>query len=407
MLPYSRPRGAIHSLEEIESLSSDQCILLCVSERTLYILQNWAGLDVLFTSRYATELLDGGYIPVTEDSGLFNVYQEAVEAVQVEVIDMSCTILDYLQAITDALQSMPGSEGWDGIADVPGYETAPYYDPPADTSAPPADPVRCNLSWSFAINWGTAMEELLRNRNVLGVGIIGTGVALIVGILAPPIGAVIEIVVLIVTLLLQQDIETTVNEINEAVEGIACAIHGASDVQQAMAGCASVIDSMPQLNQRTMNILKAAITHNALNQVWAGTYPVTSGAPTDCTGCPGTACPFMEFKNDGDGDKAGSGYLGADGTLRTLTSKYDTVWDLHRIHFASAVVCTCDNYTIELVSLNGYTASGEDGLIDNCAGQTLWAYDEDPDPPAMTTYIAQRVALASDTAFTLSLRISE
>jgi len=407
LTPYTVPRGSIHDLEHIATLSDEACILLCVSERTLYILQNLAVLDVTFSARYATELLDGGFVPVVDGDPLWPLFEETVERFQVEVIDMSCTILEYLQAIADAINSSGLGSGWEEVYDVPGYEDAPYYDPPGTDASPPVPSVKCELAWSFASNWSTAMIELLSQRNSLGVGLGVGAIALIVGLISVPVAAIVSILVALVGLVLVADIEITKNVISGLEESIACAIYSASSVDAAKTACDTVIDDAPQMNDRTRGILKDGISRNALNQIWEETYPPVSGVPTDCGGCGAAACPRMEFQPDGDGDPAGSGDLTADGELRTLTSAYDNSVGFHRLMIRSALACACHDFTIELVALNGYTAGPGDGIIRNCAGETLWFYDTGPNPPPMGVYLAKDTILASATGFTLDVRITE
>lgn len=107
MLPYERPRGTIHDLAALATLNENPCRLLCVSDRTLYVLQNLAALDVTFPVRYATDLLEGGYVPVKEEDGpLWDLFRSVVNGVQLEVLDMSCDIETGLTAIADSLSEL-------------------------------------------------------------------------------------------------------------------------------------------------------------------------------------------------------------------------------------------------------------------------------------------------------------
>jgi len=110
------PREAIHSLAYLSSLSDAPGITLFVSARTLYILQNLAVADATFSTRYATALLTGGYIPVSEeDAGNYALYESVVERLQLEVIEMP-EVIDLLTDIK-ALLSAPldtHPSAWDG-----------------------------------------------------------------------------------------------------------------------------------------------------------------------------------------------------------------------------------------------------------------------------------------------------
>jgi len=108
-IPYSRPRGAIHDLAHLETLSACRQRLLCVSDRTLYLLGNLAGIDIEFQARYAEEFRTDGYVPVSEGSPNFDLFVSAYEAFQLEVLDMTCDIQAGLEAIAAAIENMrPG-----------------------------------------------------------------------------------------------------------------------------------------------------------------------------------------------------------------------------------------------------------------------------------------------------------
>src|SRR3972149_4570641 len=91
-IPYSRPRGAIPDLAHLETLSACRQRLLCVSDRTLYLLRNLAGTDIEFLTRSAEESPTDGYVPVSEGSPNFDLFVSAYEAFQLEVLDMTCDI---------------------------------------------------------------------------------------------------------------------------------------------------------------------------------------------------------------------------------------------------------------------------------------------------------------------------
>ena len=84
------PSGAIavHDLDHLGGLSDDPGLTLFVSPRTLYLLQNLAGADVTLSSRYALDLLYGGYIPVADTDPEYLLYESVVRELQVEVIPL-------------------------------------------------------------------------------------------------------------------------------------------------------------------------------------------------------------------------------------------------------------------------------------------------------------------------------
>lgn len=61
-----RVNGAVHDVARLTALSGDDCHVLFVSSRTLYLLANFADKEVNFTGRYVKEYLDGGLIDTVE-----------------------------------------------------------------------------------------------------------------------------------------------------------------------------------------------------------------------------------------------------------------------------------------------------------------------------------------------------
>jgi hypothetical protein len=114
VVPYEQPRGSIHNLAVLESLSSARCNLLLCSDRTMYLLHNLATLDVTFASRYAVDLLQSGYVRVESDTAEWDLYLEVVERFQEEVLDMTCDIQAGLESIADAIAGLKISCGGGG-----------------------------------------------------------------------------------------------------------------------------------------------------------------------------------------------------------------------------------------------------------------------------------------------------
>src|SRR4030065_222044 len=121
LIPWTRPRGAVHDLLHLLSTVADHCIEICLSARELYVLQNWLPLDLEFKSRYAVTLQNSGYEPLTDDHELVGAWLNFIREFQVTVEDMSCDIGAGLTAIADALTLMaqnPGTSGGDITAHI-------------------------------------------------------------------------------------------------------------------------------------------------------------------------------------------------------------------------------------------------------------------------------------------------
>lgn len=111
LVPYERPRGAVHDLTRLAEISSDRCRILCVSDRTLYLLANLAAVDISFFARFAVELKDTGYIALDRADPEYDLYEQIKTAFQLEVLDMTCDIESGLLAIADAIASQSGGGG--------------------------------------------------------------------------------------------------------------------------------------------------------------------------------------------------------------------------------------------------------------------------------------------------------
>lgn len=98
---WSRPRGSVHNLAHALSLKDSGTNILCLSDSTLYVLQNLVALDITFKSRWSDEVFEHGYNPISDDSINYGAWVDLVEQIQWEVVDMSCDIVPVLEEIRD------------------------------------------------------------------------------------------------------------------------------------------------------------------------------------------------------------------------------------------------------------------------------------------------------------------
>lgn len=98
---WDRPRGTVHSVAQALSLKDQGANILCVSDATLYVLQNLIALDITFKSRWVDQVFDHGYKPMRDDSANYSAWVDLIEQIQSEVRDMSCEIVPVLQEIRD------------------------------------------------------------------------------------------------------------------------------------------------------------------------------------------------------------------------------------------------------------------------------------------------------------------
>jgi len=107
IVPYEIPRGSMHDIRVLEGLNDSRCHILCVSDRTLYLLHNYAALDSTFRRRYYVSKTDSGYVIVDEaNPDDYALYESVVNQYQLEVLDMTCDIQTGLEAIAAALEKL-------------------------------------------------------------------------------------------------------------------------------------------------------------------------------------------------------------------------------------------------------------------------------------------------------------
>jgi hypothetical protein len=297
-IPYDRPRGAIHDLGHLVDLSDARNRLLCVSERSLYIIQNWADMDVGFAARYAIALLDQGYIAVDEGSGeQWSLFISIVENFQMEAQPVDCEIVAALGEIRDAIAALQVNNSTtidlccDWLGDVPGG----YYGEDGDDSLPSPPPEdKCLAASSWSLNWAEAAIELVRKKNDLGQVSIGV-IAAILTAMALPGAALLDILAGLLIALLEWDFDEFQTVVNAAVDDLTCAIFSASSVSGAAQQLEAEIGDLPSLDGAAKNMLKRMVSNAALNQIFSGTYPIRGDAQSDCSEC-GVVCSAVHIE---------------------------------------------------------------------------------------------------------------
>jgi len=90
LLSRKRTNGFVHTVDTALALSDERANLLCVSDRTLYLLQNLSELDIGFLNRYALNWEGNLYQPVEPGSEEEEDIILWTGAVQRELLQMSC-----------------------------------------------------------------------------------------------------------------------------------------------------------------------------------------------------------------------------------------------------------------------------------------------------------------------------
>lgn len=83
-----QPGKANFDLGHLAGLSDAPSLLLVVSERTLYLLENLSALDVGDMWRYAVDYAEQQYQPLTESDSEFNLYEDVRDLAQLEILEV-------------------------------------------------------------------------------------------------------------------------------------------------------------------------------------------------------------------------------------------------------------------------------------------------------------------------------
>lgn len=89
IVPWSRPRGALHSLARWSEIEESAQTVLVLSDRTLYLLQNLAAVDIAMSARYIASEQELGYFPPEPGTDAWATYVAAYELAQREIIEMA------------------------------------------------------------------------------------------------------------------------------------------------------------------------------------------------------------------------------------------------------------------------------------------------------------------------------
>lgn len=350
MIEYSRPRGSIHDLVHISNLSSDRTNVLCVSDRTLYILQNYAEIDVNFAARYAVEFGKQGYTPVSEKiASYWELFKEVTNNFSLEITDMSCDIVAALNQIKDAINDLAMIQ--QSSTSVPVccsdvLASRPYYDSDPSSGSPSN---KCTQAWSFALTWKRDVIEFYRVWSRSGTVTAGW-LAEILAELNLPAGIILEIASSSAELILPVLESELSNIIDDMLLDIVCAIYNASDTEEARANIDLIIQGS-SLSETAKKSFSQMFSNMGLAPVFMGTFPEWSGAPSNCDSCSGVDCGVPHFL-EVDEVPVGSGDLTPNGEERWLTGyQYpDGSW---QIAFALG-----NHYTVTITELENFVPEG-------------------------------------------------
>jgi len=102
-----RVGGAVHDVAHLETLDPDDCHVILLSERSLYILNNLSLEEVGYLARYAKQHLPGNlFVPVEVGDEWEEFVRDAQNAFGLEITDMTCDIVGVLEGLVTEIQTM-------------------------------------------------------------------------------------------------------------------------------------------------------------------------------------------------------------------------------------------------------------------------------------------------------------
>jgi hypothetical protein len=103
----ARVGGSVHDVTHLESLDPDDCHVIILSERSLYILNNLSLGEVGYLARYAKQYLPGNlFIPVESGDEWEEFVRDAQNAFGLEVIDVTCDIVGVLESLVTQIETL-------------------------------------------------------------------------------------------------------------------------------------------------------------------------------------------------------------------------------------------------------------------------------------------------------------
>lgn len=317
----SRVNGSLFDVDALQVLSEENCNLLVVSDRTLYLLQRFALNEVNFVARYVEEYVGpDGYIPVTLSSPDLDFVQTVARLFRLEVSDMSCDIVAAIGSLTSAIMATScgcevgqGSDTSDGErgGSVPDPVGDIVYEEPAavtDRDCKAANLVHFTLKDTF-----TELDRYnVDDMSTLGlVLVIGTVSGIIASVVATPmVGVLVAVAGMLAAFSARLigvsiSLADIVTAMEDGEEDLVCALFASSLASTARA------DYLSQLEAHGASSIEAALVGllmtNALLNILYFDTPDTAAfwssytAPVDCLPCSGfERIEFFKFGGGGD-----------------------------------------------------------------------------------------------------------
>lgn len=390
-----RALGSIFDVAALSAIPDDDCHVLIVSGRSLYLMQHFANNEVNWLARYVDEYIGELYYqPVTLDSPNVDFVQRVAQDYRLEVNDLNCAEIiasvDNLAAqvglINVNLQGAVGC-GCDGeqfdpeSLSVPAIPGEGYLDDKCRVANVLHDRIR---------NLASTVDTIgLNNWVNLGVG---TATALVAALVAAgPAGwgtllvlGVVSGIVLLVNELSAGAMGALVTELDENQDDLVCALYSSLSAQGAREAYIAVLDGQG-VNAIVQEIVEFMLTNSVTNELFQSTGSYLDGGdwlndnfvPTDCLAdCGIDQVVFGRLLEFPDANESGgSGSLVQNGSSRVLTATQDEngFWyvAIKNEMYGSTFSC---NYTGITMGEGGgrgwawYTWNGTENVLDTEAG---------------------------------------
>lgn len=402
----ARAAGSLFLVDGLQGLSDEPCNLLCVSDRTLYLMQRFALNEVTWLARYVESLVGpGGYVPVDASSVDLDFVLSVANKFRLEIEDMSCDLNETLVGIAASLSSLAeccakgGVTGGQDVDSPPSDGTVPVGPGtrwPTETAYQSAKCVVANAIFDTLLATVTDIDGL--DINAVVSGVFGGATAVIAGqiasggVLGWAISKVSSVIVRLLFLMISTivDFSDIQDALDAAHDEVVCALFEALDTAAGKtAVLVAVLAITPGLGQAEQEVLIGLLTNVLINQLFDPSNDAllyTSASPVDCDTCGGTSlCDTVPFVYGGV--EHGSGDYTRDSSSRVISSVYDPALGLHYISFqikaynggagarcpVLAIDCpTTQNFQFQAVSYAGYSFAGHsaNGLCDSGASSS-------------------------------------
>lgn len=184
-------KGSVHDVVKLAALSGDDCHILFVSSRTLYILANYAMGEVDYLGRYAKDIFDGGLVDVVDGGDTEEEFvREVANQFGLEVIPVCEDLIPSIEQISIQLGLINGSIQAAGILDGCCVPVGSNPEAPAPTLGDPEvdDPpedwgdwatyntYKCRAANKIADDWITTLSNLATlSGAVAAIGALALG----------------------------------------------------------------------------------------------------------------------------------------------------------------------------------------------------------------------------------------